>query len=117
MNKDEFKALFDRALETAAQNAEAKLGHTVPRKFSIEMHGLDAHPRVLEANDAFEEIYLGGDRFYRVIDLAVCGISADACRVFMRISGHAPGSFDQTWNRPPGSGPFKQILANDIKVV
>ena len=36
--------------------------------------------------------------------------------IFARVSGHAPGSFDQTWNEPPGTGPFKQLIAEHIRV-
>jgi hypothetical protein len=117
MNKQEFKTLFEQALEVAAKNAEAKLGHPVPRAFEIEMHGLAPHPRLLKKDDAFEEIYLGPDRFYRIIDLVVRRVSKDVCTIFMGISGHPPGSLNQTWNQPPGSGPFKQVLADEVKEV
>src|SRR5438270_9564846 len=59
MTKEEFKALFDHALEVAAENAERKLGRSVPHRFEIEMHGLTPHSRVLRKDEAFEEIYLG----------------------------------------------------------
>jgi hypothetical protein len=116
MSKEDFKTLFEHALEVAAQNAERKLGRPVPRRFEIETHGLAPHPRVLKKDDAFEEIYLGPDRFYRIIDLAVRRVSKDVCTVFMGISGHTPGPLSQTWNQPPGSGPFKQVLADEVKV-
>lgn len=116
MTKEEFKALFEQALEAAAKNAETKLGRPVPRMFEIEMHGLAPGPRILKKDDAFEEIYLGPDRFYRIIDLAVRRVAKDACTVFMGISGHTPGPLNQTWDQPPGSGPFKQVLADEVKV-
>ena len=115
MTKEEFKALFERALEVAAKNAEGKLGHSVPRRFEIEMHGLAPHSRMLTMDDALEEIYLGPERFYRIVDLSVRRVSKDVCTVFMGISGHTPGSLNQTWNQPPGSGPFKQVLADEVK--
>lgn len=117
MTKEEFRTLFESALEIAAKNAETKLGRLVPRRFEIEMHGLASHPRVLEKDDAFEEIYLGPDRFYRIIDLAVSRVSKDTSTVFMSISGHPPGTLNQTWNEPPGSGPFKQLLADEVKLI
>ena len=114
MNREEFKTLFEHALEMAAENAETKLGRIVPRKFEIEIHGLAPHPRLLNKEDAFGAIYLGPERFYRVIDLSVRRVGKDVCTVFMGISGHAPGPLSQTWDQPPGSGPFKQVLANKI---
>lgn len=116
MTKNEFGVLFDDALEVAARNAEKKLGRPVPRIFEIEMHGLAPHSRRLMKNQALDEIYLAADRFYRIIDLAVRRINKDVSMVFMRVSGHEPGTFSQTWNQPPGSGPFKQLLADDIEV-
>jgi len=116
VTKEEFRALFESALETAAQNAEKKLGRSVPRSFEIEMHAFAPHSRLLTTEAAFEEIYLGADRFYRIIDLAVRRVSADISTVFICVSGHEPGSFDQTWNQPAGSGPFKQLLSDKIEV-
>lgn len=116
MSNDEFKDLFERALEVAAQNAERKLGCPVPREFEIEMHGLAPNPRILRKEDTLEEIYLGPDHFYRIIEVAVRRISADVTTVFIGISGHTPGPLNQTWNQPAGSGPFKQVLANEVKV-
>ena len=115
MSKEEFKFLFERALEVAAQNAEKKLGRPVPRQFEIEMHGLAPKSRILKREDVFEEIYLGPDRFYRIIDVSVSRVSKNVSTVYMVISGHAPGPLNQTWNHPPGSGPFKQVLADEVK--
>src|SRR5437867_1621855 len=114
MSKAEFKNLFEHALDVAAQNAEKKLGRPVPRQFEIAMGGFS---RILRKEDVFEEIYLGPGRFYRIIDISVCRVSKDLSTVYMVVSGHAPGPLDQTWNQPPGSGPFKQVLANEVKVI
>jgi len=116
MSKDEFRLLFKDALEIAAKNADKQLGRPVPRSFLIEFHGLASRSRVLQEDEALEAIYLGPDRFYRVIDVAVRSVSKDACTLFMCISGHSPGSFNETWNQPPGMGPFKQLRASQIKL-
>ena len=69
----------------------------------------------LRKEAVIDEIYLGPDQFYRVIDVAVRRVDAEGCTVFMAISGHAPCAFEQTWNQPPGSGPFKQVIASIIE--
>lgn len=117
MNKEEFKILLERALQTAAQNAEKKLGRRIPRKFEIVLHGLAPTSRILGTSDALDEIYLGPDRFFRIIDLSISRVSKDVATVYMAVSGHPPGPLSQTWNQPPGSGPFKQTLAETVKVV
>jgi hypothetical protein len=117
MTKDEFKAIFERALNVAAENAEEQLGRSVPRTFESEMHGLAPHPKTMKKNDAFEAVYLGSDRFYRIIDVSVVRVSKDVSTVFVCVSGHQPGPLNETWNQPPGSGPFKQLLAAEVKVI
>lgn len=114
MTKTEFKGLFEQALEIAACNAERILGKPVPRTFEIEMHGLAPRSRVMTKEKALEEIFLDPDVFYQIIDLSVHKVSKKASTVFLRVSGHVPGPFSQTWNQPSGSGPFKQLLADRI---
>lgn len=116
MTKNEFLSLFENALELAAKNAETFLGYAVPRTFEIEFHGLSSSSRLLSKESAFDKLYLGPDKFYRLIDISVRKISDQVCTVFLRISGHSPSAFDQTWNQPIGSGPFKQLLATQIEV-
>ena len=117
MTKEAFKALFEDALEVAAENAEKKLGRPVPRSFDIEMHGLAHHPSILDKHEALEAIYLGPDRFYCIIDLSVIRVSKDSCTVFMCISGHEPSALKRTWDQPTGSGPFKQLLPLRIELI
>lgn len=117
MNKEDFKSLFERELETAAKNAESSLGRSVPRKFEIELHGLPPHSPVLEERAALDLIYFDANRFYRVINVSVCKVSKDTTTIHMVVSGHPPSTFAETWNQPPGSGPFKQVFAKEIKVV
>jgi hypothetical protein len=70
----------------------------------------------LEVNQATDALYLGEDLFYRIIDIAVIEVHSQVTLLFVRASGHAPTVFEHTWNDPPGSGPFKQLLAKTIKV-
>jgi hypothetical protein len=117
ITKREFSELFDRALEVAADNAALKLRCPVPRNFEIEMHALTDHPRLLTKDGALESLYIGPDWFYRVIDVSVIGVGSDVCRVFVCVSGHAPAPLNESWNQPPGSGPFKQLLAQEIRAL
>jgi hypothetical protein len=55
--------------------------------------------------------------FNPIIDVAVIKVSHDEVTVFVRPSGYAPRSFEETWNDPPGSGPFKQLLAGKIELL
>jgi hypothetical protein len=114
MTKDEFSGLFGAALEAAAGNADEQLGHRVSRNFRIRF-GEPKAQSWIDPGTALDRLYLGEDQFYLIIDVAVVEAAGDWTAVYVRPSGHRPGSFEQTWNDPPGSGPFKQLIAGTIK--
>lgn len=113
MTKQEFKRAFETVLEEAARSAEKDLTRSVPRNFRIRLYA-PGHPRgdIVDVDTAADELYLEKDRFYRIIDIAIVEVSRQDAVVFVRVSGHTPGSWEETWNTPPGSGPFKVLIAN-----
>ena len=115
MTKDEFRDIFLKVLEAAALVAEGKLGHSIPRTFSVELHAPKYPGQTVTAEVAFDAIFLGNDRFYRIIDVAVKEVSSARTLVFMRVSGHQPAEWQKTWNAED-LGPFKQVVANEIRV-
>jgi hypothetical protein len=116
VTKVEFQALFCRALDVAAERAEARLNQFVPRRFDIKFRDATANAPPVSVDDAVGILYLGPDRFYRIVDLAVEQVLKDRCVVFAMRSGHPPASFSEIWNQPMGSGPFKQVDAFKIHV-
>lgn len=116
MTKDEFKALFDAAIATAIANAEQQLKRPISRDLQIVLHGAGHSGDLLSPADALDELYLGEDKFYLVVDVAVIAVSDNFTRVVMSASGHPPGPFEQTWNDPLGSGPFKQVVSKEIRI-
>ncbi len=117
MTKDEFKELFDGALKSAAAHAEQRLNRQLPTDFQIMLHGAGHRGDLLSPSEAVDALFLGENKFYRVIDVAVVAVSDQFTRVFVSASGHEPGSFEQTWNEPPGSGPFKQVFSKEIEII
>jgi len=109
----DFLLLLQEALNLAADNAEAKLQKPIPRSFLIRLHafGLDDH--LLSVDDALDKLYLGSNRFFRIIDVAIVEIRPDASIVFVRPSGHQPDAWSTTWG-PTTHGPFKQIISDKI---
>ncbi len=114
MTKDDFRNLFVRALNAAADNAEARVGRPVPRSFEIELHAPGSSVCLLNIDQAVDRVYLGPDRYYRIIDVAVRRLLPDRSVVFVRVSGHQPTPFEETWS-PADLGPFKQVLAETIE--
>lgn len=116
MTEGEFRRLFTSTLEAAARDAERRLGFALPRQFRIRLYGADHAGDVVGVTTAVASLYLGADRFYRIIDVAVVEVTEQEVTCFVRASGHRPGSFAQTWNTPPGHGPFKLLTSAEIKV-
>ena len=114
MTKDEFRELLQRALQEAARTAEARLERRVPHRFEIELHAPGVSGDLVNLDQALDRLYLGPDRFYRIIDTAIRQVLPEKSIAFVRVSGHPPVAFDQTWD-PAQLGPFKQILADSIE--
>jgi len=115
MTKAEFRNLFLRAMNAAAENAEARLARPVPRSFTIELHAPPSSPgQTVSVDRALDKIYLGHDRFYKVIDVAIRRRLPRKSVAYVRVSGHPPAPFSQTWD-PANLGPFKQIVAEEIE--
>ena len=109
MNKDEFRGLFLRALQEAAENAELVLSRKVPRSFLVELHAPDSPYEPLTIDGAVDRMYLGGNRFYQIIDVAIRRVHSAKSVAFVRMSDGPPGSFSETCD-PAGLGPFKQLI-------
>ena len=114
MNRAEFHELFLGALEAAAELAEGRLGCAIPRNYEIEFHGLGEMGGVISVDRAEGLLYLGSDKFFKIIDISIKKISKNRCIVFVRPSGHAAVQLGETWNAD-GFGPFKQIQASVIE--
>ena len=117
MTRDEFADAFRSAIMDSIGLARKNTGGRVPERFKIEFHGFGQNGKTLEIDEALELLYVGPDRYLKVIDVSVVRIMPSYCVVFVRPSGHAPGPFQDTWNQPPGSGPFKQLICESIQIV
>lgn len=111
MKFEEFKDLFVQSLEIAADNAERELGKQIPRKYQIRLHGAGHSGDILSVDEVATLLFIDDSSFYRIIDVAVQQVSPSVSEIFVRVSGHNPVPFEQTWDTPKGSGPFKQIMA------
>jgi hypothetical protein len=61
MTRNDFRELFIRALESAAEHAEATLKHPIPRSFLIELHGPRSVGQAMSIDEALDQIHLGND--------------------------------------------------------
>jgi hypothetical protein len=112
-DKGRISRAFQRSLNLAADNAEAKVPPPIPRSFLVRLHAFGYDDRLLSVDEAADKIYVGSDRFYRIIDVAIIEVLSNESMAFVRVSGHAPDAWGATWD-PTGSGPFKQLIAEKI---
>jgi hypothetical protein len=103
MDRETFQKLFNDALASAATSAG--LGPPSNGDFEVQLHLHGRHDGLTPA-ETLERLYLGPDKFFKVIDVVVLGVRADKVQAFVRVSGHEPGTFAETWS-PQGTGPFK----------
>ena len=116
MKKDDFKKIFEEALEEAARFADSVLEQKVPRAFQIKLYGAGVSGDLLPPDIACDKIYLNSEEFYRIIDVSLVEVGSQTSTIFVRVSGHKPSKFEETWNTPKGKGPFKQLASIPIKV-
>jgi hypothetical protein len=115
MTKSEFEQRFGAALEEAATIADEQLGRNVPRRFRVKLYGAGHRGDIVCPPQAVDALYLGADVYFCIIDFAVIEVGPGSTIVFVRASDHTSARWDQTWNTPPGSGPFKQLVSASIR--
>ena len=113
MTQEQFRELFVRALNNAADIADPKLATQAPRVFLIALHAPGHRGELIDIDEAVSSMYLGPNRFYRMIDVAIKEVLPTGSVAFVRVSGHPPTEFANTWD-PASLGPFKQIEAMNI---
>lgn len=109
MNKNEFKELFIKNVETAILMAENVFSAKIPRDIKIELYGCELSGAIISIEDSINIMFIDEDSFYRIIDIGVKATSKSEYRIFVRISPHPPSIFENTWNTPVGNGPFKVL--------
>jgi hypothetical protein len=84
MIREEFRQLFHRSLNLAADNAEAKVPPPIPRSSLIRLHAFGYDDRLVSVDEAVDKIYVESDRFYRIIDVAIIEVLLNESVAFVR---------------------------------
>jgi hypothetical protein len=117
LKKNEFVELFRKHLELSAQIAENNIGHPISRNIGILRDSPFPNGRRISIEQAADELFISEMELFRIIDLAVVEVSPTTTWVWVRESGHKTTDISKTWNQPLGSGPFKEIVAKDIRII
>jgi len=110
VTKDDFRKLFQLALNTAANNVDKHVDIPVVRSFLIDLHVPGVSGHAVSFEEALDQLYLGDNFFYKIIDVAIKELRPRESVVLVRASEHPPTDFDKTCD-PAGLGPFKHVLA------
>jgi len=115
VDREEFKALFNAALDVAAARAEGHFRLNVPKNKAVELHGAGHGGDRMTPDEAAEAFYLGPERFYKLIDVLIKRIEGDTAIAFVRVADFESCPWASTHD-PGGLGPFKTtMLSADIR--
>lgn len=114
MTREDFKQLFERHVEKAIVAAKKSGAGDIPFAFVVEMHGCGYSGKLLTCDEAVDAMYIGPSTFYRIIDIGFKQVSGSTSVVFVRVSAHSPSGYEDMWNNPEGSGPFKVLSPMDF---
>lgn len=89
MQRPDFERAFANQIRLALEEAENRLSVALPRSVAVELHGAGHEGTVLSVEDAARALFLGPNRFFRIIDLGVLAIEPEFT--------------------PKRAGPFKQL--------
>lgn len=103
MEISEFARAFGRAIQRAAEKSSGILGSFL---FQVHVAGSPDHPVTQE--EALSLIYINPDIFYKIIDVCIMDFTLDSTLVFVRVSGHHPVAYEDTFD-PSDLGPFKAL--------
>lgn len=118
VNKSEYQKIFELALENASKNAEKAFHVDVPRRFHIELRGASISYRVLPSENVVDAIFIEENQFWLLINVMVIEVSLEAnlTIISLNITGHGPGTFEQTFSYSDGKVPFHQVLPLELKL-
>ena len=110
MDKEAFQDLFIKAIGMAMGKADGPDATASGAQVTeVEFHGVGLKGKMVSVREALDALYISGDRFYRIVDVGLKPSAGGNRVVFVRVSDHPPGTFDETWNTPRGMGPFKVL--------
>jgi hypothetical protein len=109
LSREQFEALLDAAVERTVEVAQRDVAEPLPpsRRYRLRSFGFDDEDLSL---DAIADLLYFDGTFPPIVDVSVRGIAGDATLIWLIVPGYPwTSELEQTWNDPPGSGPFKSL--------
>ena len=109
MTKEAFRDLLLKCIRITIETAQKDIADSLPEQWSLELAAFGQAGKITSLEEALAFLYVQGT-FPRIVDVAVKGVTKDTTHIWVRPSGHPYVSdIKETWNQPPGMGPFKSI--------
>lgn len=116
MTKKKFAELFATVIERAIAEAERSVGHNLSNHVEIKLFGASYSGQTLNLPSVIDVLYLDEHRFYKLIDVAVMESDKYSTYLFVRVSDHEPGTWEDTYDPYNGMGPFKLLIPSEVIV-
>lgn len=109
LTKEIFRDLLLECIRITTDTAQKDVAEPLPEKLSLELAAFGQAGKITTLDEVLSFLYVQGT-FPRIVDVAVKGVTKDATLIWIRPSAHPYVSdIRETWNQPPGMGPFKSI--------
>lgn len=109
LTKETFRDLLLECIRITMDTAQKDIADPLPEKWSLELAAFGQAGKIASLDEVLAFLYVQGT-FPRIVDIAVRGFTKDATLIWIRPSAHPYVSdIKETWNQPPGMGPFKSI--------
>lgn|SRR5665213_524753 len=108
VTKEDFGKLLRSAISRASTIAELSSKYPVNYDVLCRVSAPSSTYKLVLQDEAVDLLYISSDRFFKIIDTAIIRCEGGVDIAFLRVSGHTPVIFSETWD-PLDLGPFKQI--------
>ena len=106
MDRETFERLLLRAVDKAIDETGRTDLDEKPQRYRV--YAPNAPHELVTLKEAMDIIYISTNKFFKIIDVSIIPDESGGDVIFLRVSGHEPVSFANTWDALD-LGPFKQI--------
>lgn len=109
LKKDRFNEKFAEAIKRAFYEVCNAKSNSMPLPEKFRVHAPNAPNELIDRDSASALIFINESLFYKIIDVGIILDKHEGNSVFVRVSGHDPVEYENTFD-PSNLGPFKIII-------
>lgn len=109
ITSETLRELLKKCINTTIENVQKEISDPLPRTLYLELAAFGRSGKEASLEEVMSYLYIDGT-FPQVVDIGIKGISKGSTLIRIRPSSHTyVREISDTWNQPPGMGPFKSI--------